>query len=340
MKKLCALLACMVGSDVCAERIYVEADMLASSAAVSLHSMQYGWSSAFQGGDHAYADLRREIGVAGKNWQFGWLQRRYYALRFNSATARFYRDLEQGYDHQGQGRLQLEGEHFIAEGLKLAWSGEQADWHWRAAVSGYWVNHYQFGSLNGNIKDGKASATLDYQFDDDKILDYRADVPAGKGVSLDLQLSRRWKDWRIEMTANDVLNRWWLTDAAFTEGCINFGDTGTQACSSNGVASGRSGQRNIERRIHSRYQAAVAFIPWHLTLTALSHDRYQQFGIQRDWPLALGSVQTALYSDRQLKLAWAGQWSEQQWGISVAADDIRPHYARQARFQVNWSYAW
>ncbi|ASP39996.1 hypothetical protein CHH28_15520 [Bacterioplanes sanyensis] len=320
--------------------LYVSGDFRASSEAVPLHSMMYGWSSAFDRGDHGYADLQREVGVMWQDWRLGWQQRRYYSLRFNHATAQFYRDLEQGRDHQGSGRLELEVEHFIADGLRLAWQGDWAGWHWQPTLTWYQVSHFQFGELHGNIRDGEASATIDYQFNDDKILDYQASVPNGHGVSLDLQLSRRWSQWHLQLDVQDAFNRLWLKDAAFTEGCINFGDTGTRACSSNGIASGRSGQQDVTKRIQSRYQARVGYTPWRLELQALQHDRYQQFGVEYQLPVGEGHLALAAYHDRQVKLGWQGDIGSQSLAVSVAADDIRPHFARQSHIQLDWAYHW
>ncbi|GGY54059.1 hypothetical protein GCM10011297_28630 [Bacterioplanes sanyensis] len=326
-----------------AEGVFAELDWLASSEPVPLHSMLYGWDSSFQGGDNAYADLQRRLGfefdVGALQAHIAWQQREYYALRFNAATARFYRDLEQGDDHQGEGRLQLAVEQFRSEGLRLGVAFDVDGWRLEPRVSLFQISDFQFGQLRGVIRDGQASSTLDYAFNDDKILDYQADVPTGQGASLDLAVSKAWQQWRLDFEVRDGWNRLWLQDAAFTEGCINFGDAGTRVCNSDGLASGRSGQRDRTERIASRYQLALAYQDWQLQL--LHHDRYQRLGVRKHWRWpGAGKWLTALYTDKQWQLGWQGTVWQQRLQVSVLADDIRPHFVRQTQLQLAWSYQW
>ncbi|MCD8532070.1 MAG: hypothetical protein LRY66_12160 [Saccharospirillaceae bacterium] len=249
---LAAFLAALSGSafPVAAKatdwQLYSGLDIHGSSEPVSLTDMMSGWDGDFQPGTYAYADARFRLGLRFDHWRLERETRWYYYLTFNRDTSEFYRELEQGLPGAADRRLELEVKGLQARGVRLAHSFGVASFSITPALAYYHVGHFQFGTLDGVSAAGDpltASAVLDYHFDQDKILEYPADVGDGSGISADLQISGLLQErWRLEAAISDLWNRWQFDDAAFTTGCINLSGGGQAVCSSSGAASGRSGQ--------------------------------------------------------------------------------------------------
>ncbi len=321
-------------------QLYSGLDIHGSSEPVSLTDMMSGWDSDFQSGTYAYADARFRFGMRFRHWQLERETRWYYYLTFNRATSEFYRELEQGLPGAADRELELEVKGLQARGVRLAHQLDFTSFSITPALAYYRVGHFQFGTLEGVSAAGDpltASAVLDYHFDQDKILEYPADVSDGSGISMDISFSALLKErWQLDAAFSDLWNRWQFDDAAFTTGCINLSGGGQAVCNSSGAASGRSGQSSYTTDIPWTLNGGVYDTAWQAGLRYFQHDRYQRFSIAKDWTTPLGVLGASLHSTHQLGLHWRSGWHQ----LEIVSDDARPAYARDVQLRLGLMLDW
>ncbi len=321
-------------------QLYSLLEIHGSSEPVSLTDMTTGWDGDFQPGTYAYADARLRFGVHYQRWQLERETRWYYYLTFNRDTSEFYRELELGLPGEKDRRLNLEVKGLQARGLRFSHRFELPMLSITPALAYYHVGHFQFGSLKGASAVGDpltASAILDYHFDQDKILEYPADVSDGSGVSMDVSFSGELNEhWQLDATVTDLWNRWQFDDAAFTTGCINLSGGGQVVCNSSGAASGRSGQSSYATDIPWSLDGGVYNASWQAGVRYFQHDRYKRFSLAKDWETPLGVMGASLYSTDQIGLHWRSSWHR----LDIVSDDLRPAYARDIQLRLGFMLDW
>lgn len=335
-----AALCFPLAADAADWQLYSAVDVHGSSEPVSLTNMVSGWDGDFQSGTYAYADARFRMGMHYQSWQVERETRWYYYLTFNRDTSEFYRELELGLPGSKDRILDLEVRGLQARGVRLSRRFDLPLFSVTPGLAYYRVGHFQLGSLKGASFAGEpltASAVLDYHFDQDKILEYPADVGDGSGVSLDISLQTRLRDrWQLDAAFSDLWNRWQFADAAFTTGCINLSGGGQAVCNSSGAASGRSGQSSYTTDIPWTLDAGVYDEQRQLGVRYFQHDRYQRLSLAKDWTTSLGGVGASIHSTRQLGLHWRSGWHR----LEIVSDDIRPAYARDIQLRLGISLSW
>ncbi len=321
-------------------QLYSLLEIHGSSQPVSLTDMTTGWDGDFQPGTYAYADARFRFGMRYQSWQLERETRWYYYLTFNRDTSEFYRELELGLPGAKDRQLDLEVKGLQARGLRLSHRFELPALSITPALAYYHVGHFQFGSLRGASVAGDpltASAVLDYHFDQDKILEYPADVSDGSGISMDISFSSLLKErWQLDVAFSDLWNRWQFDDAAFTTGCINLSGGGQAVCNSSGAASGRSGQSSYVTDIPWSLNTGVYDTSWLLGLRYFQHDRYQRFSLAKDWTTPLGDMGMSLHSTNQVGVHWRSGWHQ----LEIVSDDVRPAYARDIQLRLGLTLGW
>ena len=321
-------------------RVFGAADVQASSEPVSIDDMVNGWEGDFQPGTYAYADGRMVSGVEINGWQLSREQRWYYYLKFSRDTSRFYYRLENDLAADDVYDLDLDVRSFHGNGIRLGKAFRLQDWQLTPSFAFYHISEFQIGRLQGVSAAGSevsASATLDYHFDEDKILEYQADVPQGQGYSLDLMTEYSgFEHWQLQLTLGDVLNYWYLPDAAYTTGCINLGSASASVCSSSGSASGRSGQDDYSTQIPVTFDGHASYVPAQLDVALYIHGRYRRLSLEKDWTTPLGEAGVSLHSTRQLGLHWRSRYHE----LSLVTDNQQLHDARDLQMRLLLQWPW
>tara|TARA_B100001996_G_scaffold369374_1_gene342731 strand:+ start:357 stop:1409 length:1053 start_codon:yes stop_codon:yes gene_type:complete len=323
-----------------AGEVFLAADVHASSEPVSVSDMIHGWDDGFTRGEYAYADLRLSSGVRYDDWQLSAEKRWYYYFTFSKDMSEFYYNMEHDLTSDKELNLKLDVKSFRADGIRLAKLFSVPDWQFQPSLALYKVDQYQFGSLDGVSLAGSgasASATLDYHFDEDKILEYPVSDSQGYGTSLDLNLAYTgFTDWTLRFGAGDVLNRWYFNDAGFTMGCINVGSSAGITCASSGSASGRAGQSDYDDRIPMTLTASAQLMSQHLLFSAYRHDEYQRLSAEKGWQTPVGLMALSVHSTRQLGLHWRSAWHN----LSLITDDNRLSHARDLQINLGVNFHW
>lgn len=337
--RLFLLLTPFLVSTALAGEIRASADFQSSSEPVSVSDMVNGWSGDFTPGTYAYANGELSLALTLDDWTLSAERRWYYYFEFSRGMSIFYHNQEQGLDSAEDYDLELDAKSFYAEGGSLAKTLHFGDWQITPAAGLYRIYDYQFGELNGVSEAGSglsASATLDYHFSEDKILEYPVSVPAGTGYTFNLGVAYQGFDgWQLEAQVRDLFNRWQMTDAGYTEGCINLG-SGSSVCSSSGSASGRSGTETYNATIPATFTADAQYTPMGLTGSVYWHGRYHRLSVRKDWQTFAGDFGVSAHSTRQLGLHWSGRYG----AVSLESDDQRLHSARDLAFSAALQWQW
>lgn len=315
----------------------------ASSEPVPVSDMISGWDGPFQPGEYAYGDGRIFFGVESQGWTLKREQRWYYYLEFSEQTSRTFNALERG-EEVGSGRVDLEAWSFESYGFSLAKTFYPVEGLViEPEVSVYRIGHYQFGTLKGftesgtNENDLKASAILDYHFDDDKILDFDGDQEKGRGISLNTRLAYSFNQrWAAELLLLDLWNQQTFEQALFTDGCIEFGNPSNPLCDAIGVGSGRSGVDSFNSSIPVTLDSAVHYQPWNTQLSYFQHGRYRRLGATKTWPLGEQRLSLSGYSDKQLGIGWQSRWHR----LELSADDAQAARIRDVRASLTLRFPW
>ena len=308
---------------------------------VPVHDMINGWDGPFQSGRYALGDVRL---VAGVQWQHWFLEREsrwHYDLRFSRGMSRYYAAQEQNRPLASSESLMLDVKSIEAWGARLGrrfeWSSDWGEWQLSPALALYRAGHFQFGHLSGVAEAGgteRASARLQYFYDEDKILEHDPQVPKGWGASVDVHTRWHAGAWQAELQIQDVLNRWQWDEAAFTTACINFNDPQQSVCSSSGTASGRSGQTRLIERLTPTTRARVAHSQWQTEAGLEWHGDYRRLGLYQFF--GNGRLGVSAHTTRQLGVHWRSDWLTFQW----LSDDLRLTHARDLDVQMGIRVGW
>lgn len=320
--------------------VYSSLTLHSSSEPVPVSDMVSGWDGDFNPGTYAYADGRITFGVDYDSWHLSQEQRWYYYLKFSKGTSVFYRNLEQNLASDEEYDLDLSVKSFRGQGIRLGKTMNFADWKLTPSFAYYRISEYQFGQLQGVSSAGNevsASATLNYYFDEDKILEYQVDVPDGHGFSADLAIAYNgFTDWQLSATLSDLVNYWLLPDAGYTTGCINLGDSSSSVCSSSGSASGRSGQDDYSTQIPVTLDAEARYEPYALSVAGYVHGRYRRLSLMKSWSSPAGNLGVSVHTTNQFGLHWFSRYHE----LSLISDDQRLHSARDLQMNLRLGWYW
>ena len=329
--------------DLSSHVVFANMAMEASSEPVSIRDMVKGWDGSVESGRYAWADARLQAGIAavdqfGSRWMIGWQKRWHYDLTFSDGMVRYYDALENGTALSGTESLKLKARTLQAEGPMASWRFSLLENRLMLTptVSLYQVSQWQFGELNGLASSGdteSASAVLDYQFNEDKILEYQPDDSPGYGVSLDV--NARWQlrpTTVLDLAVADLWNLFRTESSGYTSACVNFNDPAETVCESDVTASGKSGDKVFYGRLRPTITASLSESEYQARLTLLSHGDYLRVGVEKDFQLnEHWRLTTAGYSSRQLGLGVASDW----FSLAVKSDDLRAASARDASVNVS-----
>lgn len=351
----------VIHSSVAVDEIKAGIDVIGSSEPVSLQDMEAGWDGNFKPGKLAFADSdvyfsaskdiefnQRQLGVI----TVGRTYRRYYYLSFDRQTSEYYRALDTTGVLDQDKNLELEVSHFEGPGVWFdyqlpAIEFNNSSFTFGASFSAYEPGHFQFGELNGTAFAGDASAasaTIDYRYDQDKILDSNnapsgfavENIDKGRGYSFSVDGSYQWNQWRLDFSARDLVNQFQWDNGAITTGCINIGG-GTQVqCESEGLASGVTKQQKITESIPATYSYAIHNQEVDGSLSLLNHDKYYRYAIEKGFRSKLGRFSVFLYHPVQLGVAW----QYQAFKLHLAADDSNFDKARNLEMSIAVGWQW
>ncbi|WP_221798704.1 hypothetical protein [Oceanobacter mangrovi] len=329
-----------------ADELYSDTKLVASSAAVSLRDMIHGWDGGFQDGEYAYADARQRLGVLvgdpqGSHWLLEWQRRWHYDLSFSKGMARYYRASETGEALQQDESLRLDIRAITATGLNFGKQFELTEQSLKLtpSVTVYRADSWQFGHLNGWAaagSSGSASATLDYHFNEDKLLEYQVDPAAGWGLSFNLGVD--WQiaeQWRLRGQIDDLWNLWRMEDSGYTDACINFDSPSQSVCTSSATASGKSGQEVFYGRLRPATEINLSWTPQlkglQLGINLYHQGDYSRVGATVRQQLADSwSVHSGIYSSRQLGAGVGWKYL----ALDLKLDDYRMANVRDADFNL------
>lgn len=315
----------------------------ASAEPVPISDMISGWDGPFQPGEYAYGDGRIFFGVEYQGWTLKREQRWYYYLEFSEQTSRTFNALERGTD-VGAGGVDLEAWSFESYGFSLAKVFTPLEnLVIEPELALYRVGHYQFGTLKGftesgtNEDDLKASAILDYHFDEDKILEFDGDQDKGQGISLNTRIAYQFNpQWSVDVLLLDLWNQQKFDQALFTEGCIEFSNPDNPVCDAIGVSSGRSGVESFSTSIPVTLDSAVYYQSWDTQVSYFHHGRYRRFGVEKFWQLGSQRFSIVGYSDKQVGIGWQSLWHS----LELSADETEAARIRDLRASLTLRFPW
>lgn len=335
------------------QSIYSQFDATVSSEPVPIKDMLSGWDGSYRSGEVVFADVSWAVGFktdlkfADQHWGALALQREYrhyYYLNFDKETSDYYRTLELKQKLEGNKKLDLVIKQFEAPGISVAYQTPDFrfnDLRWQVGfkLALYQPGHFQFAKIKGIAEAGDAttaSAIIDYSFDDDKILDFQADVDKGLGLSLSSELRLELEHWQLELELKDMVNQFQWDDGAITRGCINVGGGSKAQCVADGAGSGISKQEQVTESIPYTLNTRIQYSPADISLNAMTHDAYYRVGLEKGLQTSLGRFAFFLYYPRLVGLSWQASL----FNIQLGADTLKFSQARniQLNMGVNWHW--
>lgn len=338
---------------VAGQSVFSQVDIVASSETVPINDMMTGWGSDYQRGELAFMDATWSTGISFDNdenakyigqFHIQREQRTYYYLNFDKETADFYRSLEQNKSLTSDKTLDLTVQQFDALGLAFGLTTQEfhelgIDFKVGAHVSLYQLGHFQFGSVNGIAEAGDtsvASAIIDYQYDNDKILDHQADVDNGLGVSFSTDIVLTNQQWQVELQLKDLVNSFQWENAAYTKGCVNVGGGSQAQCQTQGSASGVSGHKKLTKTIPITTNARVTHLDTGISVYGMHHDAYNRLGIEKAEQTSLGRLALFLYYPRLL----GASWKTDLFNIQLGSDTLKLSKARNVQLNMGINWHW
>ena len=335
------------------QNVYSSFDSIISSESVPINDMLTGWENSYQRGEIVFADVNWSFGfssdleIAGES--FGQLSvqreyRRYYYLNYDKETSDYFRALELGNELTSNKKLDLTFKQFEAPGITFGYESkkfqmESINWQLGLGMSLYQPGHFQFGSIKGIAEAGEASAAsgiINYRYDDDKLLDHRAEVDKGLGLSLSLMFALELEQWRARVSVKDIINRFRWRNSAFTKGCINVGGGSRAQCDADGAASGISAQGEVVETIPYTLNAKLSHLNSGLIAYGMAHDEYYRLGLEKGVQTSLGRFAFFLYYPRLAGLSWQASI----FNIQLGADTLKLSQARNLQLNMGINWRW
>lgn len=314
----------------------------ASSEPVPVRDMIHGWDSSAKAGEYAFADAIIKAEYRERNYLLALESRWFNSLEFTPGTVDWYLEVDQGIENDYSGDIELSIQSFDAVGVSIGYEF-QFDWFsLTPVITRYQLNHYQFGDIEGVAYPGQGidvSATLEYYFDEDKILEYDAQEGNRTAYSLSLLSDIQATDnIRIGIELRDAWNRFKLSQASFRTGCINLGTIEESICNQGGSSvEGVDGNKDVYTDIPLTLISKVDFSSYGVEADLYWHNRYLRLGIAKDWMIGNdASAGLMLTSLNQIGLRAKYKLVTLQYMV----DDHRISEVRDGRLFMGIDYAW
>lgn len=317
----------------------------ASAEPVPLSDMQSGWDGPFKPGRYAYADARWVLGLNVNGWLLEREQRIHYNLTFSESTSEFYNALERKHTAPA-GPVRLNAQVFRGFGIRLGRTFHLPEISLTPSFTIYRISDYQFGDISGfSLESAQknrqgASASLNYHFSDDKILDFSDDYEKGRAFALnlsgDIALS---KNWQLAIQLQDVWNQFQFDQSLYTRACINIAASGNSAsreCQSVSSASGRSGVESFSTSIPMTLSAQLTHNTWQTRALLYWHDHYLRAGVEKNWSIRSNQAGVSVHSTRQIGFHWRSEWHS----VALLLDDRRLGYVRDGELLLGFRFSW
>lgn len=333
-------LACFLNYSYASE---VSVDLLieASSEPVSIDDMINGWGSSVNSGEYAYASGVASASALHRNLYLSAERRYYYYYEFTPGTVAWYAEVENGVDSEAGKSIELDVTSFDARGISAGYLFEGDTWQILPTFTLYKVGHYQLGNLSGISAAGEgtnASAYLDYYFDEDKILDYRAAEDLRFGYSLSLQGEYYWDGGvLLKAKVSDLWNRFEFFEASYRQGCINIGKVEESVCDlGGGAASGIDRNKDHQIEISPTLQLSSIYLPKKLQADVYWHEKYFNLTIGKYFDVKGLQVGALASTKKQMgiDLKYKG------FRFNYLADNFYVDKVRDGRLQLSASYQW
>lgn len=334
---LTGLLACQ---SVVADEVFFRTEVEASAEPVPIYDMIHGWDGAVEPGEYAFGDASISAGVKYHGFVLGVEKRWFYSMQFTPETVAWYLELDRGIETTVASDILLDVQSFDGRGITGGYEFSGNRWSLTPLFTIYKIGHYQFGETDGVTSPGEgidASVYLEYYFDEDKILDYRAEEGDRFGYSFTLQ--GRWShpsglDFAFEL--RDLWNLLEFYQASYREGCVNFGTVDENICNfGDSSAEGQDGNQNFNASIPVTVIASLDYRPFLLSAGIYRHDHYQRLTLGKGWmvrdDVRLDALATNL---NQLGV----RVRRGNLSFTYLADDLRFKEARDARLDFSYAY--
>ena len=336
---LAGLLACQMSF---AGEVFFRTSVEASSEPVPIYDMIHGWDGAVDPGEYAYGDAIIRGGFNLNNFIVAVEKRWFYSMQFTPDTVAWYLELDRGIQTTVASEIFLDVQSFDGRGITGGYEFKGDSWSLTPLFTIYKIGHYQFGETDGVTSPGEgidASVYLEYYFDEDKILDYRAEEGDRFGYSFSLQ--GNWSHpsgFDLNVEIRDLWNLLEFYDASYRVGCVNFGTVDENICRfGESSAEGQDGNENFNASIPLTLTASLDYKPHLLSAGVYWHDHYRRFTVGKGWMVRENVRVDALATSlKQL----GARVSRGSLSVTYLADDLRPKEARDARLDVRYSYFW
>ncbi len=321
---------------------YFHSSFEASSEPVPIHDMIHGWEGSVDPGEYAFGDAFIRAGVRTQGFVLGLERRYFYSMQFTPETVAWYLELDRGIETTKASDIYLDVQSFDGRGVTGGYEFSGDQWSLTPLFTLYKIGHYQFGRADGVTSPGEgidASVFLRYHFDEDKILDYRAEEGDRFGYALSLQGS--WSHdsgVSVNIEIRDLWNLLEFNQASSRLGCVNFGSVDENICDfGESSAEGKDGNEDFTASIPMTLVAEVDYQPHLISAGIFWHDHYQRFTLGKGWVLQdkyrVDALATSL---KQVGV----RFTHQSLSLQVLTDDLRPHFARDAHLELSYRYAW
>jgi hypothetical protein len=312
----------------------IKTELDAYSEPVPVLQMIDGWQ---QGGVGQYAQGRwvSELYLRDATWQFGWVSRKDYYLRFSRDTARFYHKLENQQLEAGQYPLDLEVNTLESRGfnashfIPLSFGGLSLG----LSVLRPYAMHQ--GSLSGI---GEVSSSgiqsfeynLDYRYSRHALLEQDADNTNGLAHAFAVHLEIPFAHSKLNLLADDVFYRVYWRQIGRSQGCIYQNRISLSVCEQNFVQDTEDTgvqilpgkyQLNYEQNVTSGYNATLNVTYW---------------GLYRELTPGFSANLWSLGYGLQYHLLTLGLHTP-QLTLQVGLDTAAVHTAKQWRLLCDWN---
>ncbi len=223
------------------EQLYYQVRADVYSEPLSIKSFTDDWSDPnFKSGKNAFAHGLMQLGVRKDAWDFSWIWRYDYVLRFSKDTAKLYYQIknEKLIDGNTQYDLQLEAQHVDTVGSRFAYTWQVApNWSLTTGATALIGRHYVDGQVNALAQTTDQAQLMDRVKWLNGQIDYSYDQPAlkedkmgwkeqankGYGFALDASIAGTIaNNFKVHINIQDALAYLYWQDAPYTRYKINY----------------------------------------------------------------------------------------------------------------------
>ena len=183
------------------------------SEALPLKEFAGEWEQPPVSGDSTWTRNRLDQGVRYGNWSVGYTQRFDYRLQYNdSTTDLYYRDENDLPAVQGDVPVYLQIDQLRAQGIKVGYGYRwQSGLFLQMDISMLEASDFQAGVLEGTLNaEGdffSGTASLNYRYTEDLLLEHQFEQPEGRGMAVDLAIGYVGSARSVRLALQDLYNR-------------------------------------------------------------------------------------------------------------------------------------